>query len=616
MTTRTITVGTLVFNIETDDDGNEKLFLSGALVGEYDAKTNQTRRSPDGEWVPGNHIVALTVRDRFYVYGLVNPKRESEGPFYIGQGTGERAYVHGPEAINNPAENSKKQTRIRETEADGCSFLDMPRTIADCLQKDEALAIESCLLTSVYPDGQLTNIQGGHHADRFRQFGNWDYIQNFDLPIDNEGQFVVRPDEDPPSGQCTHYVYVLLDPADKKVFYVGKGKGVRLQNHFNKAGTVKDDETPGEKLDTIRSLLAQGKVPKDIGRIVAWVESDRIAFWIENLWMKFLIGFQHLTNDQAGMHSIHIRTHGDWQRRHGLDIEGPRGEILYDHYMAEGLDKLLQEVIDRLLFNKPLQAMIQLWQEVTDKVQPNGLLQELIDKLQLNPATLRFSPPDLAGAGEFSRFAPLTVPGGVARLKIHTRFQRTIQVSIVPAGNGQIIWTINHFKKLGAYPLRRADNKFSAKVWENNGLARDADEAAARLLGLIVLARTTDRKAVPAQYAYMLDGLPPARLIRSSGGTLEKGDSQNIQVTLEAYDVYTSETQAENAGERYGVMVKVLRGEEELARCICEGERSRVLFGAALGVCKAEVKKLGYEWTGHAQDSCALVDNCFADAHD
>ena len=617
MRTRNIPVGGLEFTIETYDDGDEKLFLRGTSVGEYEAQNHRTRSLPDGEWNPGNCLESLTRMDRFYVYGLVNPKNESEGPFYIGKGMGNRANAHGAEATNNPLEN-RKQDKIRELVADGCNFADIPRTIAHRLQENVALAIESCLLTSVYPVGHLTNIQPGHHAERFRKFGNWDYILGFDLPTDNNGRFgggSFLPAADPQNMRCHHYVYVLLDPTDKKIFYVGKGRDTRLQDHFNDANVEANDENPGRKLDTIRALTALGKVPKDIGRIVAWVERDDMAIWIENLWMKFIVGFKNLTNDQDGKHSIHIRTHGDWQKRHGLDVDGTDTQILCDHYMAEGLDKLLQEVIDRLLRNKPLQQVIGLLQDVTANFQPIGPVQELIDKLQLNSAILQFGTAKVSGP-EFARFAPMNVLNGVARLKIHTRFRRTIQVSIDPRGHREEVeWTIEHFKKLGAYPLRRADNAFSAEVWENNGLARDADEAAARLLGLIVLARTTNRKAIPARYAYMLDELPPARFkIPSGGAQLEKinsdGSTAIVEGILEAYDVYDSKVQLlipGEAGAKYGVMVKVLRGEEELARCICQGASSSELFRAALDCCRPKVEALGYQWPGYDGDSDTFI---------
>jgi len=53
-----------------------------------------------------------------------------------------------------------------------------------------------------------------------------------------------------------YYVYILVDPrSDKKVFYIGKGKGNRVFNHAQ--GAIKNPK-PEEKYEIIRDILSAG----------------------------------------------------------------------------------------------------------------------------------------------------------------------------------------------------------------------------------------------------------------------------------------------------------------------------------------------------------------------
>ena len=54
-----------------------------------------------------------------------------------------------------------------------------------------------------------------------------------------------------------YYVYVLVDPRTKQVFYVGKGKGNRVFDHEREA---KDPQTPSsDKIDQIRDIQNAGR---------------------------------------------------------------------------------------------------------------------------------------------------------------------------------------------------------------------------------------------------------------------------------------------------------------------------------------------------------------------
>jgi len=52
-----------------------------------------------------------------------------------------------------------------------------------------------------------------------------------------------------------YYVYVLIDPRDGRIFYVGKGTGNRIFSHSNAALTHR---VPEDKLERIRSIRRKG----------------------------------------------------------------------------------------------------------------------------------------------------------------------------------------------------------------------------------------------------------------------------------------------------------------------------------------------------------------------
>jgi hypothetical protein len=55
-----------------------------------------------------------------------------------------------------------------------------------------------------------------------------------------------------------HYVYVLSDPRDGQIFYVGKGKGDRVYQHAAQAHAVAGETRTELKLDRIRSIHRDG----------------------------------------------------------------------------------------------------------------------------------------------------------------------------------------------------------------------------------------------------------------------------------------------------------------------------------------------------------------------
>ena len=53
-----------------------------------------------------------------------------------------------------------------------------------------------------------------------------------------------------------YYVYALVYPRDRKIFYIGKGKGNRIFQHAEAALV---ENTSDLKLDTIRSIISEGE---------------------------------------------------------------------------------------------------------------------------------------------------------------------------------------------------------------------------------------------------------------------------------------------------------------------------------------------------------------------
>ncbi len=99
-----------------------------------------------------------------------------------------------------------------------------------------------------------------------------------------------------------YYVYCLLDPRDKKIFYIGKGNGNRVFQHAKAALT---EDTENLKLDTIRNILDSGYniehyiIRHNLTEETAYtVESTLIDFLSYPKFNKELI----LTNIQAGHH--------------------------------------------------------------------------------------------------------------------------------------------------------------------------------------------------------------------------------------------------------------------------------------------------------------------------
>jgi hypothetical protein len=97
------------------------------------------------------------------------------------------------------------------------------------------------------------------------------------------------------------YVYLLVDPRDGRVFYVGKGEGGRCFQHLAEARTTRADSLGDyTKLRTIREIEASGRAVRiDILRHGLTPEE---ALVVESAAID-LLGLDDLANRVRGRHS-------------------------------------------------------------------------------------------------------------------------------------------------------------------------------------------------------------------------------------------------------------------------------------------------------------------------
>lgn len=98
------------------------------------------------------------------------------------------------------------------------------------------------------------------------------------------------------------YVYLLIDPADNKIFYVGRGVGNRIFDHIHEAN---EGLRSTEKLDKIRSIISRGEHVKCF--IHRHGLNEKEASEVESSLIDF-IEVRNLSNEIKGLHSS-IRGH-------------------------------------------------------------------------------------------------------------------------------------------------------------------------------------------------------------------------------------------------------------------------------------------------------------------
>lgn len=415
---------------------------------------------------------------RFYVYALIDPTNGNR-PFYIGKGLAGRLQAHfksrgvadqfdqeviGCDPASLVADAREHFPRGKAEHIDHLlsrdyTERDIARVIARSLDETTAFALEAFLIRSVYGLETLHNKAEGAHPERFRPRGQWAVIPDFDLISERSPAL------------AAHYVYALLSPVDGRVFYVGKGAGSRVWQHFSEATSAK----VSGKLDEIRRLILAGYRPSDLTRILAWVDNETSAFALEALAVKFVFGLFELENIQRGHHHRLFRAKDDWALRIGFDLpfvtypgqRQDRTEML-DGMIGEGIDRPLSEI--------------------------RSHFPELI-----------FDAPKVLDSADLGIEADVTPPDGSAgaRLKIFIRRER-IHIELRHRRKAQREWIKTHFSRLGAYPLRRGDDVFYPTIWRGPGMTKDIKEAIHRVRLMLQIVNARGREDLSEEACLVL----------------------------------------------------------------------------------------------------------------
>ena len=143
-----------------------------------------------------------------------------------------------------------------------------------------------------------------------------------------------------------HYVYVLLDPLDNQPFYVGKGTGRRAEAHLR-------EHSETEKVAKIQSITrrSDSSLNQVLVRIIGRFVTEKEAFAVEATLIKWVYGFNALTNLVHGHGSSSIRGANDLSEIPGIDIERPVREYpmvftsnaIKDN-KAHGIDQVLSSI--------------------------------------------------------------------------------------------------------------------------------------------------------------------------------------------------------------------------------------------------------------------------------
>ena len=159
-----------------------------------------------------------------------------------------------------------------------------------------------------------------------------------------------------------YYVYELRDPRTNIPFYVGKGKNSRVHAHGAEAAreeqrrreraehSADDDssEESSEKIRKIREIRQQGAEVIDV--IVGRFQTEDEAYAVESVLIKWVYGFENLTNKVHGHRHALIRPLSHAVSRAYMPIPGVdilrRANGLYDGtYTKDQIEQIQNNLI-------------------------------------------------------------------------------------------------------------------------------------------------------------------------------------------------------------------------------------------------------------------------------
>ena len=229
----------------------------------------------------------------FYAYALMSERTHEV--FYIGKGRDDRIFQHVKEGTRG-ADGTDKQRKIVKIEKSNNDAVKQI-VIGRFDSEKEAFAVESTLIHWVYGIHNLTNIASGHGVNNIRKkdcFGD-----NF------------LPEKD---SQKPFYAYLLTDPGDDSVFYIGKGTGDRCYQHQNE---VERGLITTQKHQKIFEILESDRQIKPV--IIGYFETEKEALAVESVLIHWVYGIDFLTNDTSGHGVESIRPKGNYEELQGID---------------------------------------------------------------------------------------------------------------------------------------------------------------------------------------------------------------------------------------------------------------------------------------------------------